>query len=69
MNILSEIPFFWEKKPKKKKHHNCLQYEKVLKDFLLSNFEYFQIYIYRKLQLEQHHKIEKIIVVLMRFFI
>jgi hypothetical protein len=28
-----------------KNHHNCLEYEKVLKIFLLSNFEYSQIWL------------------------
>ncbi len=41
--------------------HNCLQYERVLKIFIFSYLEYYQIWLkynYRLLPLRQHQKIE-----------
>jgi hypothetical protein len=54
-NILPQIPFFWGKESAKRRrrelkkflgnHHSYLQHERVLKNFLLSYFDYRQIWL------------------------
>jgi hypothetical protein len=48
LNILLQVPFLFYKKAQKifkisKNHHNYLKHERVLKNCLLSSFEYCQI--------------------------